>query len=103
MLHSPRDISAFSGRILFTRKGVLVLRTAKTFSVFLLFVAALTAAAPSLMAQQQTTGTPCSPAATTTVDGIIGKIDKLPIKLGTEQLTGDDQNAKRQAIANAND
>lgn len=32
-----------------------------------------------------------------------GKIDKLTIKLGPEQLTGDEQRAKQQAIANAND
>ncbi len=32
-----------------------------------------------------------------------GKIDKVTIKLGPEQLTGKDQKAKQQAIANAND
>jgi arylsulfatase A-like enzyme len=32
-----------------------------------------------------------------------GKITKVTIKLGPEQLTGDDQKAKQQAIANAND
>jgi len=31
-----------------------------------------------------------------------GKIDKVTFELGPEQLTDDDQKAKRQVIANAN-
>jgi hypothetical protein len=33
---------------------------------------------------------------------VTGKIDKVTFKLGPEQLTDDDQKAKRQVIANAN-